>query len=69
MFGYRFERSKYGKLCYFSEKAMKFIRSGDTIGGATFFWPITCSFGNLFSFTDAMESNYFMLDFLKVNSK
>nr|XP_050869101.1 probable cytochrome P450 304a1 [Vespula vulgaris]XP_050869102.1 probable cytochrome P450 304a1 [Vespula vulgaris] len=65
MFGYRFERSKYGKLCYFSEKAMKFVRSGDTMGGATFLWPITCSFGNLFSFTDAMESNYIMLDFLK----
>lgn len=69
MFGYRFERSKYEKLYYFGRKAMKFLRSGDTMGGAVLFWPITCSFGNLFSFTDSMESNYAMIDFIKVNSK
>ncbi|XP_046817600.1 probable cytochrome P450 304a1 isoform X1 [Vespa crabro] len=65
IFGYRFERSKYEKLRYFGRKGMKFIRSIDSLGGSVFFWPITCFFGNLFSFKDSMESNYAMIDFIK----
>ncbi|KAI4501823.1 hypothetical protein M0802_003158 [Mischocyttarus mexicanus] len=65
MFGLRFERNEYDELRYFSRNAIKFQRSGDTIGGAVTIYPITCKFGNLFSFTDIMDSNYAMVDFIK----